>query len=256
MLYSKNTMSNSHVGKCTPTAKMKSAFTLIELLVVIAIIAILAAMLLPALNNARMKAQSTSCLNVQGQLGKYAMFYSNDYDDFILCSTAETTGDFGEASWSRMLRKLYFIKGYIPNNHAETTNKYFKCDGDNFPVKNTWEEKETSSYAYNPYFGDAYYPTVYGESYKKEYLHFKKLSYFKHPTRTIRLVDFRISQVPANNKNPNWIWDAIPWGIKGYKVNFFHSGRANFLYLGGNASGMTKMELEVYPLINPIKGKW
>lgn len=63
--------------------KNRISFTLVELLVVIAIVAILAAMLLPALNSARDKARSIDCMNKLRQTFTMFNYYSSDYDGMV-----------------------------------------------------------------------------------------------------------------------------------------------------------------------------
>jgi prepilin-type N-terminal cleavage/methylation domain-containing protein len=68
-------------GKKMKTHMARKNFTLIELLVVVAIISILAALLLPALHQARAKAQSSLCQSNLKQMGVYMMGYAQDYNE-------------------------------------------------------------------------------------------------------------------------------------------------------------------------------
>jgi prepilin-type N-terminal cleavage/methylation domain-containing protein/prepilin-type processing-associated H-X9-DG protein len=113
-------MSNPFQHKCK--LWLRDAFTLIELLVVIAIIAILAAMLLPALSKAKTKAQNIKCLSNEKQLITAWIMYNGDNAGKLVPNNSSVNG---QPNW--VAGYLGFPGGYNPNP-TDNTNKALVVD--------------------------------------------------------------------------------------------------------------------------------
>jgi len=207
----------------------KRLFTLMELLIVIAIIAVLASMLLPALNSARGKAKSIMCSGNMKQIGVSLFMYQNDYDGSILRFRTLAPGTI--AGW-RLWNDILIWNNYI-NMRVLSCPISVEClESSNcfrlnkiLPAGNSWWWN--GGYGMNPTTGD--------DCYNTDILYFaaKKNTQIKRPSAYILIGDS--AKINGSQFYPQAIMYtkasqpafAFPW----------HNSICNVLYFDGHVSG-------------------
>jgi prepilin-type processing-associated H-X9-DG protein/prepilin-type N-terminal cleavage/methylation domain-containing protein len=198
--------------------KNRKNFTLIELLVVIAIIAILAAMLLPALNKARDKAKALDCKSNLKQIGLSCQQYSADYDGFLVPAITSAPGAPSYKVWFSLLKDYGINMATYKNRKSGSVF----CSSE-------FRSMQFSDYLVNEMIhGSGFYPAS-GHPYP-----IRKESIFFSPSNAPSIFD--------SNRVDNYKTDII----HAVRIAFRHASTSNVLYADGHVTHKREQELTPY----------
>ena len=217
----------------------KCRFTLIELLVVIAIIAILAGMLMPALNKAREKGRAASCTNLMKQIGLASNQYIEDFEGYLPQADWAISG--GSAMWTRQII-LYFPAARKAEFNYDILwlqqKRVLVCPSE-VQTDSVWAGGGVTNLAWNLWCG--------GRSGGSTH-HYVKISKVKKASKSPLLYDSPMPYTKLGDQvSPagDYYWKNMYATSNGTAaaqkiIPRRHSGGANFLYIDGHSNNRTR----------------